>query len=222
MIVNGGFASGLTGWTVSNAGVGLGGSAEVVTSLGSQVPLVLSQFALLDSGPAATLGSSTPTYGQLSQSFTLASATTLDLTFRYTLLTSRFTGAFATENDSFLAEIRPTAGAPTAIFSSDVATGAFVPVPDVSGIISSPNGASFLEYVPAISVNQSISLAAGTYTLVFKVTSNLNSLFDSGMLIDNVILNNKGTSATPEPASMLLTAAGLLFAVACASRKARA
>lgn len=205
LIVNGTFSNGLTGWTLSNAGVGLGGEAQVITSLGSLSPQTPGgSFALLDTGPASVLGSSTPTFADLRQVFTLSSTQTLTYSVRITLLTALFTGANASSFDSFTVAIL---GGPT-LFSTTVANPGFSPVPDAAGFIVSSTGANFFEYRPAATVMGTTTLGPGTYSLSLRVANASDSLFDSGMLIEAIVLDdgNTGSSAAPEPGTLLLMA----------------
>lgn len=211
LLTNGDFSSGLNNWTLETAGVGLGGEAQVLPNLGSLAPFSAAQFLLLDTGPSAFLGSATPTYASLSTSFTLASADTITLSFGSAVLTGRFTGALATELDRVTATLTPSGGGSAiSIMDVDLANANFQILPNAP--VASPSGSTFFEYTPYNLFSQQFALAAGAYTLSFRVETDQNSLFDTGLLLDNVSVqtSNGGPSPVPEPASFALMAGGLV------------
>jgi hypothetical protein len=220
LLPNGNFSAGLDGWTFTNAGVGLGGEAQVLNSLGSLAPFSAPQFLLLDTGPSATFGSATPTFANLSTMFTLAAADTVTVSFRPTLLTARFTGDFATELDRFMATLTPSSGPSINLLHEDLSNANFQILDNAP--VTSPSGSSFFEYLPSQLVSQQWALAAGAYTLSFRVETDQNSLFDSGILVDAVsVQTSNGTiPQVPEPGSVFLMASGVT-ALAAMRRKFR-
>ena len=208
LLLNGDFSTGLTGWSIETAGVGLGGQASVVPNLGSLTPTSSGQFALLETGPASTYGSPTPTYVALSQTFTLSMPELLTFSFRLTPITSRFTGSFATELDSFSAVVIPQAGPTVSLFSTDLSNPGFQMLPDA--VVTSPSGGNYVEYLPTQFVSQQISLGAGAHTLQFLVQTDQNSFFDSGLLIEKASVTNGSITPNPvpEPGTIALLACG--------------
>ncbi|HEU0122431.1 MAG TPA: PEP-CTERM sorting domain-containing protein [Bryobacteraceae bacterium] len=212
IITNGDFSNGLAGWTVANAGTGLGGEAQVLTGLGDVTPANSGQFLLLDTGPASIFGSATPTYATLTSNFTLASSQTVTLTFRYWGFSALFTGPGTSPVDTFQVQILPAAGPAIDALSFDTTDSSFAFI--ANGPVNSPSGASFFDSTPGANFNQSFTLAAGAYSLSFRVANGDSSLFDSGLLIENVSLTGSGGTQIPEPGTVTMMAIGVLGALA--------
>lgn len=187
LITNGDFSSGLTGWTIKNDGPGLGGQAEVLTSLGAITPLSTPQFALVSSGPAALRGSLTRTVGSLSQQFAVPSDQTVQVSFNYGLVTSLFTGGGNVYADRFDIRIISSSGVSQNLIAARTSATNFIAVP--GNLVTSASGCNFVEYTVLTPFSTSLVLVAGTYTIEFRVQNGANSLFDSGILAENVQVN---------------------------------
>jgi len=199
LISNGLFAPDLSGWQV-----GADGEVFAAASAGSQTP-VAGQFAVLSTGPATFRGSAMPATAYLSQPFVVTFATTVAFRGTLTLLTDLFTGAPAGSLDEFAVEILPPSGPIITLFRTDVSNTGFQSVPDLGGLLLTPAGSQFAEYLPAQTINASVLLDPGAYSLRFRVMNATDSLFDSGMLIANVSLGPQ--VAVPEPSTAVIMAA---------------
>ncbi|MEO8663684.1 MAG: hypothetical protein ABI693_34830 [Bryobacteraceae bacterium] len=187
LLTNGDFANGFAGWTIKNDGPGLGGQAEVLSALGNITPSASPQFALVSTGPAALRGSITKTIGSLSQPFVVPTDQEVQITFTYGLVTSLFTGGDNAYVDRFWIRIVDSnQGSQDLIVARTSAVG-FLTVD--GSLITSPAGCNFAEYTPLTPFSTSLTLTAGTYKIEFRAQNGINSLFDSGILVENVQVN---------------------------------
>lgn len=220
LLINGDFSAGTGGWTVVNGGIGQGGQVEVLPGFGSQAPVSTTNFALLHTGPAANFSSTTPASISLFQEFTLPTADTVIFTFRYTPVTARFTGAAALPNelDSFLVRLTGPSSFSADLLSFDVSNPSFIPVPDAGGLLTSPSGANFFDYIGSSPLTATLVLAAGTYKLDFRVANDGDAFFDTGLIVEGVSAESSGVVA-PEPTVGALI--GLALLIETARRRVR-
>lgn len=210
-LTNGGFESGLTGWTSSG-----NGSVQILPSLGSLSPTEGMDFALIGNGPGDVGLDGLTDSGILTSDVFTVGAGGDTLTFDFDFLTEDFTGlsAFPGFEDFFTITVKPTAGADIIVAFEDLTDTSFSLL--TGAPIAAPDGTTFFEHLGFQSA--SVSLAAGTYSLEFLVSDVGDGSFDSGLLIDNVSLI--GTSQPiPEPSTILLLGIGIVGLAGTVVRK---
>lgn len=203
LIVNGGFETGdYTGWTANVEG-GSSGNLSVVPNNGGGSPL--SNFAYQANPAGGNYFSITDQTGpgsySLTQSFTLSSASTVNVSFQM----------FANDQAGVIYNNgRDYNGDPNENAEVDILTGsanAFTNNPaDIVAVLYGP-GADNLSNNPNpwTTYNETLNLGAGTYQIRFAETDN-EGFFQQG--VDNVSI----TTSVPEPATwamLLLGVAGI-------------
>lgn len=209
LLTNGGFESGsLAGWTQTinpssngTSGVYANGANAPVSGLSTTVNGSGGNFVYLtgQGGPGAY---------EVRQSFTLASAQTVTISFDH--FANNYGGPVIDGNG-----LNPFAGLPVQFALVDLipgATGAFSTAGQIQSFYSGADGGSNPN--PWTSYSFNVNLAAGTYAIRFAEADN-QGFFTQG--VDNVFVSG----AVPEPASwaMLITGFGL---VGAAARRRRA
>jgi hypothetical protein len=213
LLTNGGFETGdYTGWSL-NTQDGSGGALSIVANNGGTSPL--SGFGYAANATGGNWFSITDQAGPgsyaLTQSFTLAKATTVTISFQTfannqastTLANGRDYSSSPNQN----AEVDLLLGGADAFTnaSADIVATLYGPGADTAG---NPN--------PWSTFTSTLALAAGTYQLRFAETDN-QFFFQQG--VDNVSVT---TSAVPEPGSTMLMLAGLGAVATIARRRQRA
>lgn len=213
LLTNGGFETGdYTGWSV-NTQAGSNGALQVAANNGGTSPI--SGFAYAANATGGNWFSITDQGGPgsyaLTQSFTLATASTVTISFQMfannqagaTFNNGRDFGTSPNQN----AEVDLLVGGASAFTdaSSDIVSTLYGPGADTA---ANPN--------PWTSFSSTLALAAGTYQLRFAETDN-QLFFQQG--VDNVSVT---TSAVPEPGSTMLMLAGLGAVAAIARPRQRA
>ena len=213
LLTNGDFETGdYTGWSV-NTQAGSSGSLSVAANNGGTSPASHYPYAANAAGGNwfSITDQSGPGSYALTQSFTLASASTVTISFQM-FANNQAGGTFANGRDYTTptnqnAEVDLLVGGAGAFTnaSSDIVGTFYGPGADTAG---NPN--------PWTSYSSTLALAAGTYQIRFAETDN-QLFFQQG--VDNVSVT---TAAVPEPGSMMLMLAGLGAVATIARRKQRA
>jgi FecR protein len=176
-IQNGGFESGLAGWTAA-------GAVSAIPSLGSRTPPQGSSMALIHTGVGA-VGNTT---SALSQSVGSDNLFFVGVTYKF--LSAEFPTQEARFNDTFTGRMFGDGESVTFAFESrntsfDAET---VSKEAVSGpgLPSIPAGSGETDF---ITVNQMVGFeSTGEKTLEFSITDEGDTLFDSAALIDAVVV----------------------------------
>lgn len=213
LLSNGDFETGdYTGWSV-NTQAGSDGALQVVANNGGTSPISGFDYAVNATGgnSFSITDQGGPGSYSLTQSFTLASASTVTISFQM-FANNQAAGTFNNGRDfgtspNQNAEVDLLVGGADAFTNaaSDIVSTLYGPGADVAG---NPN--------PWSSFSSTLTLAAGTYQIRFAETDN-QLFFQQG--VDNVSVT---TSAVPEPGSMMLVLAGLGAVATIARRKQRA
>ena len=210
LLTNGDFETGdYTGWSV-NTQAGSNGALQVVANNGGTSPISGFPYAVNAAGgnSFSITDQNGPGSYALTQSFTLASAATVTISFQM-FANNQAAGTFNNGRDYTTpvnqnAEVDLLVGGadPFTNAAADIVSTLYGPGADVG---SNPN--------PWTSFSSTLALAAGTYQIRFAETDN-QLYFQQG--VDNVAV------AVPEPGSTLLMLAGLGAVAAIARRKQRA
>jgi len=203
LIVNGGFETGdYTGWTAS-VQPGSSGNVQVTTYAAGVSPI--SGFPVQPNPAGGTFYSITDQSGpgsySLTQSFTLASAGKVDISFQ--MFANDQAGVIVDAGHDYTvspnenAEVDILTGAAAAFTDNPADVVSTLYGPGADNLNTNPN--------PWTTYNSTLDLAAGTYQIRFVETDN-QGFFQQG--VDNVSV----TAAAPEPATwamMVLGVAGL-------------
>lgn len=209
-IVNGGFETGnYTGWTANVQG-GSNGGLFIVPSAGTGP---VSGLAYATNANGGNFFSITDMNGpgsySLTQSFTLATSTTVTISFDH--FANNYAGVTFNNGRDYTNNPNQNAVVDLLLGSA----GAFSELPgDVVAVLYGPGSDSFNNPNPWTSYSSTLTLAAGTYTLRFAETDN-QSFFNQG--VDNVSV----MSLVPEPTTwaMLLIGFGAVGAMTRRTRK---
>lgn len=213
LIVNGGFETGdYTGWTANVEG-GSNGGLFVVPNNGGNSPLSGSAYqSNLAGGNYFSITDQTgPGSYSLTQSFTLSSASTVNVSFQ--LFANDQAGVIANNgrdyNTAFNqnAEVDILTGSANAFTNNPADIVAVLYGPGADNLSNNPN--------PWTTYNETLHLGAGTYQIRFAETDN-QLFFQEG--VDNVSV----MAAVPEPATwamLLLGIAGMGAAMRAARRR---
>ena len=199
VLPNGGFESGLTGWTVG----GTGNVEDLQSSNFSTAipPTEGARYALLstgpgdEGGPALNLdGNSTNDFDQATMSTSFTVATDSEVSFDWVFFTSEVNQS-SQYDDIFAVTLDGT----NILAHSVAKSGNFSPFPDTVGydgllyIVNSSGPTDNSRFPVSGGVGGrtpfasfSIPIGPGTYTLEFWVADQADRAFDSGLLIDNV------------------------------------
>ncbi|OGK85027.1 MAG: hypothetical protein A2X52_09780 [Candidatus Rokubacteria bacterium GWC2_70_16] len=171
LLTNGGFDSGLTGWTST-------GAASALASLGPFGPNG-SSMAIIHTGTGAVGG----TTSTLSQVFPIASPTLTKVKFWYTFLTNEYP-TFSV-NDFFNAKLISPAGAPTVLATASRLGSPLTANPSAfsGGGFTLGTGNGILTSAFTFS-STSMLLTPGSWTLFFEVVDVSDTIVDSAALID--------------------------------------
>jgi hypothetical protein len=199
LIVNGGFETGdYTGWTTNVQG-GSNGNLQIIANVTGTSPISGSAFLGNPGGGNffSITDQSGPGSYSLTQSFTLASAQTVRISFQ--MFANDQSGTIfangrdysTSPNQNAVVDILLGTADPFTNAAADIISTLYGPGADTAG---NPN--------PFTSYSTLLSLAAGTYQIRFGETDN-QLFFQQG--VDNVSVSN----AVPEPMSWALMITGL-------------
>ncbi len=213
LLTNGNFETGnYTGWSV-NTQSGSNGSLQVVANNGGNSPI--SGFAYASNANGGNWFSITDQSGpgsySLTQSFTLATASTVTISFD--LFANNQSGVDINNGRDYTAGGDQNAEVDLLLGGANAFTNASA---DIVSTLYGPGSNTVGNPSPWSSFSSTLALAAGTYQLRFAETDN-QSFFQEG--VDNVSVT---TAAVPEPGSMALMLAGLGAVATIARRKQRA
>jgi hypothetical protein len=214
LITNGDFETGdYTGWTTGVEG-GSSGNLFIAPNNGSTSPLSVHAYQLNSSGGRffSITDQTGPGSYSLTQSFTLASAATVNISFQ--MFANDEAGAIYNNGRDFNTIPNQNAEADILLGSANPftnAAGDIVSVlygPGADNLATNPN--------PWTTYTSSLNLAAGTYQIRFAETDN-QSYFQQG--VDNVSI----TTGVPEPGAwaMMLLGFGMIGALIRANLIAR-
>ena len=208
-IVNGGFETGnYTGWT-ANVQSGSNGNLFITPTVGSGPTSNLSYATNANGGNFFSITDMNgPGSYSLTQSFTLATATKVTISFDH--FANNYAGSGFNSGRDY--NVRPNQNAVVDLLFGTPS--AFTELPgDVAAVLYGPGADAGTNPNPWASYSSTLTLAAGTYTLRFAETDN-QSFFNQG--VDNVSV----MSLVPEPTTwaMLLIGFG---AVGVATRRTR-
>jgi len=210
VVTNGGFESGLTGWTSAGNAVALGtvagtpvvnpfGSSHGLVSSGDggvgDVSLTVSALASalnLSPGTISALGANAFRGSAVSQVLTNVNVGDV-LTFSWNFLTNETTPSLNSNDFSFFS-LGQTGGLSTAVLLANT-NSAFTPI--VNGPFSAQTGYQSTQFTFTV---------AGDYTLGFGAMNVPDGFGNSGLLIDQVSI-----TAVPEPTSLAAVGLGGLL-----------
>jgi hypothetical protein len=213
LLSNGDFETGnYTGWNI-NTQPGSDGALSVVANNGGTSPV--SGFAYAVNATGGNSFSITDQGGPgsyaLTQSFTLASASTVTISFQM-FANNQAAGTFNNGRD-YTTSPNQNAEVDLLVGGADAFTNAAA---DIVSTLYGPGADAAANPNPWSSFSSTLALAAGTYQIRFAETDN-QLFFQLG--VDNVSVT---ASTVPEPDSMLLMLAGLGVVATIARRKLRA
>jgi len=214
LLSNGDFETGTyAGWSV-NTQPGSAGALSVVANNGGTAPV--SGFAYAVNATGGNSFSITDQGGPgsyaLTQSFTLASASTVTISFQM-FANNQAAGTFNNGRD-YTTSPNQNAEVDLLVGGADAFTNAAA---DIVSTLYGPGADAAANPNPWSSFSSTLALAAGTYQIRFAETDN-QLFFQQG--VDNVSVT--AASTVPEPDSMLLMLAGLGVVATIARRKQRA
>ncbi len=202
------FYNGTTaGWATSG-----GGAIVSIATLGGASGTTLTptsnpRFVLVSNGPGSDFTTAT-----FSNSFSIGVGGG-SIAFTYWFVTNELTGSAAGSPgiDSYSILIT----GPTALMNAgDVSEAGFACFDGSDCFVTAtvPLASSFLEFASYKKyVRNATALAQGNYSIAFTVSDDAGDAgFDSGLLLDSIVVTNNTTSGVPEPATMWLAASGLV------------
>lgn len=198
LITNGGFETGdYTGWTTS-VQAGSGGSLQVIANVAGGSPLSGSAFlANTTGGNFFSITDQTgPGSYSLTQSFTLASAQTVNISFD--MFANDQSGTIFANGRDYNTSPNQNAVVDILFGAADPFTNAAI---DIVSVLYGPGADTAGNPNPFTSYSATLSLAAGTYQIRFAQTDN-QLFFQQG--VDNVSITN----AVPEPMTWALMVTG--------------
>lgn len=185
VLVNPGFESGLTGWTLSGGG-------GIVSSFGSVTPPEGQNMALIHTAVGALSVPGNPLFpsppanvtqgGRVSQAFTVAGGSLYTVQVNYNFITNEFPSQSV--DDIFRALVTSPSGAITTLAQESRLTSAFLTSaegPTTLGFTAlNPHGMTGFKTVNT----QWVPETSGTATLSFDVFDRGDTIFDSAALVD--------------------------------------
>ncbi|HJR00778.1 MAG TPA: FecR family protein [Methylomirabilota bacterium] len=184
VLVNAGFESGLTGWTLSGAG-------GVISSLGTTTPPEGQNMALIHTANGALSVPGNPLFpappanvtqgSRLSQAFNVTGNGLYTVQVKYNFITNEF--PTQSVDDIFRALITSPGGATTQLATESRLTSAFTNVPGsttLGFVADSPHGETGFKTV----TTQWVPESSGPATLSFDVFDRSDTIFDSAALVD--------------------------------------
>ena len=184
VLVNPGFESGLTGWTLNGAG-------GVISSLGSTTPPEGQNMALIHTATGALSVPGNPLFptpptnvtqgSRLSQAFSVTGNSLYTVQVNYNFITNEFPSQSV--DDIFRARITSPGGATTELATESRLSSAFTNVPGsttLGFVASTPHGETGFKTV----TTQWVPESSGAATLSFDVFDRGDTIFDSAALVD--------------------------------------
>ena len=185
VLVNPGFESGLTGWTLSGGG-------GVVSSLGSITPPEGQNMALIHTGTGAASALNNPLFpsppprvtqgGRVSQAFNVAGGNLYTVQVNYNFITNEFPSQSV--DDIFRALVTSPSGTITQLAQETRLTSSFVTSSEVTTALGFSTSGSHGRTGFKTVNTQWVPETSGAATLSFDVFDRGDTIFDSAALVD--------------------------------------